>query len=230
MLKMDSSFENLDNNHQVEEFDFDKRMDSSGAFYDVHNIGGNLKEAVSFDNRIAESDDEWNEFNSADLFTLDEVMQFFEPETFGHLYDEEKAFVMDMFRDKLTEELQLDNPPEVLIADIGDEVTYGYYDPKSNVVVINTSIMKDGDQVRDTMAHEIRHAWQHERADLPEELQTAFDKALKDNFENYISPEDNYRTYRSQLVEMDAREFARGLVEDMHFFSRVGGRFDDKSE
>ena len=43
MLKMDSSFENLDNNHQVEEFDFDKRMDSSGAFYDVHNIGGNLE-------------------------------------------------------------------------------------------------------------------------------------------------------------------------------------------
>ena len=66
------------------------------------------------------------------------------------------------------------------------------------------------------MAHEMRHAWQHERIKQPEEIQTAFDKALKENFDNYVSPEDNYRAYRSQLVEMDAREFATGLVGDMY--------------
>lgn len=216
MLKMDSSVETLDNKHQIEEFDFDKRMDSSEELYEVHHIGGIPEEDIDFDNRIVEIE-ECDEFNFVDLFTLDEVMQFFEPETFGHLYDDEKFFVMDMFRDNLAEVLKLDHPPEVIIADIGDETTHGYYDPELNVVVINAGIMQDGGQVRNTLAHEMRHAWQHERADLPEELQNAFDKALKENFDNYISPEDNYREYRSQLVEMDAREFASGLVEDMYF-------------
>lgn len=217
MVKMDMLSENIDNNHQIDAFNFDQRIDSTVGFQDMHNVAENIANEKQFDNRIAENEDEWNEFDFSDLFTLNEIMQFFKPEIFEQLCTEEKVFVMDMFRDKLAKELQLENPPEIIIADLEDEAMHGYYDHSLNIVVVNTAIMQDGGQVRDTVAHEIRHAWQHERAELPEESQNAFDKALKENFDNYISPEDNYRAYRSQLVEMDAREFAKGLVEDMYF-------------
>lgn len=229
MVKLDTLSENLDTGSHANEFDFDKRMDSLGEF---HNIG-NAREKVAgeneFDNRIADNEEEWSLVDFLDLCELDDVMQLFEPDIFKYLSEEHKSGVMDKFRDKVAEELQLENPPEIITDALEDEATHGCYDPALNIVVINTAIMQDGAQVRMTLAHEIRHAWQYERAALPEESQTAFDKALKENFNNYISPKDNYRAYRSQLVEMDAREYANGLVEDM-YFSQVQEGFNEQSE
>lgn len=217
MVKLDTLSENMDTSSRANEFDFDKRLDYLGEFHNICNVAEKVVEKDEFDDRIVENEDEWNLVDVLDLCGLDEIMQFFEPHIFEYLSDEEKSEVMDKFRDKLAEELQLENPPEIITDDLGDESRRGNYDPALNIVVVNTAIMQDGSQVRATLAHEMRHGWQHERAALPEESQSAFDKALKENFENYISPEDNYRAYRSQLVEMDAREFARGLVEDMYF-------------
>lgn len=217
MLKLEALSENIDNNQQADEFDFDQRMDSAVEFQDMHNVVENIADEDQFDNRIEETEDEWNPVDFLDFCELDEIMQFFAPDIFEYLSGEEKIEVMDKFRDKLAEELQLENSPELRILDLRDEATRGFHDSELNVIAINSNIMQDGGLVLETIVHEMRHGWQRERVALPEELQTAFDKALKENFDNYISPEDNYRAYRSQLVEMDAREFARGLVEDMYF-------------
>ena len=216
MFKMESMFENLESKTKAEEFDFDKRINFDDETIGVEHLDNMDGSELNFDNRIIESNEEWQDFNFADLFDTNEVLEFFEPETYEQLFDDEKAFVIDMLKEKLVEELQLENPPEIVFADLEDDATKGSYAPELNAIVINTNILQDGGQVRNTMAHEMRHAWQHERAEQPEEMQTTFDKALKENFDNYVSPEDNYRAYRSQLVEMDAREFASGLVEEMY--------------
>ena len=53
--------------------------------------------------------------------------------------------------------------------------------------------MGDATETADTIAHESRHCWQHERADNP---QTGQDQQFKENFDNYIRPEDDFRAYK----------------------------------
>lgn len=217
MFEIESMPDDMDIKNQIEEFDFDKRFNIDDASDEVHYSSDTDESGIDFDERITGSVEEWSDFVFSDLFDMNEVLEFFEPEIFDQLSDDEKAFVIDILKEKLIEELQLANPPEVVIAELDDEAINGFLAPEFNAVVINAGLLKDGGQLRNTLAHEMRHAWQHERVEQPEELQTTFDKALKENFENYIAAEDNYRLYRSQLGEMDAREFATRLVEDMYY-------------
>lgn len=209
MFKLDSMSEIM--NNQTEDFDIDKRLD----FFHFETETNHLENDVDFDKRIFEERNDREEIKDCDLISLYEIMTLFEPERFNEISVDEKAFVIDLLRDSLVEELQMENSPEIILADLDNDVLCGFTLKELDAIVINTHYLYDGNEVRDTVIHEVRHFWQEERAELPEEEQTAFDKALKENLENYISPEDNYREYRYQLVEMDARGYATSLVEDM---------------
>lgn len=81
---------------------------------------------------------------------------------------------------------------------------------------INRFNMGDATETADTIAHESRHCWQHERADNP---QTGQDQQFKENFDNYIRPEDDFRAYKDQIVESDAREYAANvtnMIPELH--------------
>lgn len=96
-----------------------------------------------------------------------------------------------------------------------DPCDYGCYDPDSNTIYINQSSFDDPQEIVDTVAHEMRHAYQYERA---QKLETYEDYLYAYNFVNYISPymsEDgyvNFIDYQDQFVEAEARAFASLFV------------------
>lgn len=205
----------LDKNQEmagVERDGFDKRIDILEYPIEGRETLFIQDEEIDFDARVSEELE--GQENVCDWFSLDEIVDLFEQEIFQQLSVEERYYIVDMLKDKLCEELRLENQPEMIVGELEDESIRGYYAPELNAIIVNASLFRDGMQLCKTIAHEIRHAWQEQRANLPEEMQTALDKALKENIENYICPEDNYREYRLQLVEMDARSFAEEVISE----------------
>ena len=76
--------------------------------------------------------------------------------------------------------------------------------------------MHDAAETADTISHEYRHKYQHERA---EKLETERDLAFKDGFDNYIRAEDDYQGYKEQLVEADARAYAQAVKEQIDSYA-----------
>lgn len=115
-------------------------------------------------------------------------------------------------------EMGLDKLPEILISEDEDDA-YGFYDPEKNVIMLNGNFLSDPTELVNTIAHELRHAYQHLRAEI---LETWEDALYKVNFENYISPQPLpaggclfFTDYMDQYVEVDARAFANLFTEAM---------------
>lgn len=81
----------------------------------------------------------------------------------------------------------------------------GSYNPSSNTIHINEYMLDDGAETADTVAHELWHAYQYERASNPSSPK---DYEYLNNFENIIDPELDYEGYQDQLIESEARAFA----------------------
>lgn len=96
-----------------------------------------------------------------------------------------------------------------------DSVTMGAYSHGSHSVYINTNVLTDGVSWCDsydlfeTIGHELRHAYQHEAIDHPDDFMVSPEtiQVWKDNFDDYINSDDDYQKYRDQPVERDARDF-----------------------
>ena len=83
---------------------------------------------------------------------------------------------------------------------------YGGFDKEKDTLFINENNLQDGPETADTVAHEMRHAYQYIRA---EELETNRDLAFAENFARYIRPEQNQSAYEIQIVEKDAALYAQ---------------------
>ena len=133
----------------------------------------------------------------------------FEQNTWDNLSQVEKEQAVEKLRDSIAEDLQLENKPNIAYYNSEDPGDYGGYAASNNTIYINRFNMGDATETADTIAHESRHCWQHERADNP---QTGQDQQFKENFDNYIRPEDDFRAYKDQIVESDAREYAANVT------------------
>lgn len=135
----------------------------------------------------------------------------FRPDQWEKLSHGEKVGAIREFAGVIGEKLGLKDQPEIrLYSDVPNSC--GAYYAGENVVRINQNIFFDPREVADTVAHEFRHAYQHQRANHPE---TKMDMLYKLNFENYVSatrqPDGTYlhfTDYQDQLVEAEARAFA----------------------
>ncbi len=136
-------------------------------------------------------------------------MGAFEQNTWDNLSQVEKEQAVEKLRDSIAEDLQLENKPNIAYYNSEDPGDYGGYAASNNTIYINRFNMGDATETADTIAHESRHCWQHERADNP---QTGQDQQFKENFDNYIRPEDDFRAYKDQIVESDAREYAANVT------------------
>lgn len=126
---------------------------------------------------------------------------------------ERKKSIADL-ANSVTSDLQLTNAPSIgyyYREPEGRRVSYGFYRAQDNTININTYTLDDARETADTVAHELRHAWQRERASNP---QTDEDRAFANNFSpgNYISPQIDYMGYRDQPVERDARQYASSII------------------
>ena len=142
----------------------------------------------------------------------------FEGSTWEQLSEEEKTAAVNDLVKALGSELDIRDIPYVFYVDREDGYC-GSFAYGVNTLVINRKGFSDPKELVDTIAHEMRHAYQYYRA---EQSETHEDKIYSYNFENYISPESdkngnyiNYDSYYSQYVEVEARVFANRVTDAM---------------
>lgn len=139
------------------------------------------------------------------------ILDKFDLMEWDSLTDEDRVEVINQFAGILADKLDLDEKPKVIFFD-GAPTSLGAFSPSNNCVEINFALLDHPDVLRNVIPHEMRHAYQHQRADAQE---TWMDFLYLINFNNYITPVrlgDNtclyYTDYHDQLVEAEARAFA----------------------
>lgn len=149
---------------------------------------------------------------------LERLLKYFSPERWEKLDYYDKQNVIREFGNVLAMKLELKNPPRITYYP-GAANDCGAYDPRNNEIKINRNLLNDAKMTIDTAAHETFHAYQHQRARIGE---TKKDILYAINFANgnYISPMRdangkyvNFTAYEGQLVEAEARGFAKNFRE-----------------
>lgn len=139
-----------------------------------------------------------------------EALGAFEQNNWDNLTPEEREQAISDLRDSIANDLGLENKPNIDYYYNPSTSDYGGYSPSNNTIYINNYNIGDAAETADTVAHESRHCWQHERADNP---QTEQDYRFKENFDDYIRPEDDFEAYQQQPVEKDAREYGQAVKD-----------------
>ena len=133
----------------------------------------------------------------------------FEPETWDRLSLDGKRDSIETFAGYNADILGLDHKPSTEYYQSDDPGDYGRFNNQTNSLEINESNLSDGLEAADTVAHESRHAYQYQHAQNPESEQ---DFRFRDNFDDYISPEQDFAGYKDQILESDARDHAQQIV------------------
>lgn len=153
-----------------------------------------------------------------DITDMNELLNEFDDYKWEVLSQDEKIELVDQLVAKIAEKLGLEDIPEVIYYD-DDQSNCGYYYSGMNLLGINACELDNPKELVNTVAHELRHAYQEQRALNPE---TEMDYKYLANLSNYISPLFTetgecilFADYQDQLVEAEARAFA-------DIFSREG--------
>ena len=93
----------------------------------------------------------------------------------------------------------------------------GGYDPLTNRIELNSNYLEKADceDLLNTILHESRHAFQNKCIDTPNSV-TVKDNIIevwKDNFDNYIRPDEDFEAYENQEIEKDANYFADSVMK-----------------
>lgn len=149
---------------------------------------------------------------------LASILENFKDEKWAVLDGNEQMEAIKELADSIGKELDLQHFAELSVAD-GENSTYGVYIWEKNEIVLNSRYFDDPKELVNTIAHEMRHAYQHMRAEM---LETWEDVLYQFNFENYINPMPLpaggylfFTDYQDQYVEVDARVFANKFTEAM---------------
>lgn len=150
---------------------------------------------------------------------LVKLLDQFSTETWEYMDDSEREDIIYEFVSALSEDLGLEDIPEIAVFD--DDDAYGFYAPADNTINLNRQYFDDPVELVNTIAHEMRHAYQEYRAGL---LETREDALYRVNLDNYISPIPLpgggwlfFTDYQDQYVEVDARAFANLFTEAMKY-------------
>lgn len=150
---------------------------------------------------------------ASDTDRLDSSLDNFDSNTWeGLTLDEQKAAMNDL-AEYVKDVIGFDNPPEIVYYNNLVDGDYGGYSPESNTLEVNEYMLYNNEEAADTVAHELWHAYQHQRADNP---QSAKDYQYRYGFDNYIRPEDDFMGYQDQLVEAEARAFAQQFKDRLN--------------
>lgn len=121
---------------------------------------------------------------------------------------DDKKECIQQFATIIGEKLDLEYPPETQYY-MASPDECGEFDSKHNVVRINENNFDSPREIIDTIAHEMRHAYQFQRSKKMENYQ---DFLYAYNFEHYIPP-TFFLDYQDQLLESEAQAFADLFVE-----------------
>ena len=150
------------------------------------------------------------DINIADKAIQEELANF-DNENWNELNETQKLEVIDDFISILCEKMGGEEKPRLFLFE-NDENICGAYNNQTNILELNRNILDKPKEVINTIAHETRHAYQYQRACIGE---TREDVLYAINFLNYVEPiqfEGNYvnfNEYENQLIEAEARAFAK---------------------
>ena len=135
----------------------------------------------------------------------------------------EKCGLINDLAEEIEAMLQISEKPQIVFFD-GPDTSCGAFNKGNNTIEVNRKLLDNPVELLDTIAHELRHAYQHQKANNPE---TLTDLLYAVNFDNYISPVQYadgkylfFTDYMDQLVEAEARAFAK-------FFVNMEGSFNE---
>jgi len=134
-----------------------------------------------------------------------EVLSPFKRDTWENMTIQEQKAAVEELALYNADILGIANPPDIRYYRKDDPTDFGGFSASNHTIYINENNMGNAAETADTISHEYRHCYQHERA---EKLETERDLEFKEGFDSYIAPENDYFTYKNQLVEKDAREYA----------------------
>lgn len=159
------------------------------------------------------------DFHGVDCFEdterLDSSLENFTSENWENLsLDEQKEHMTDLAQ-YIIDVTGLENPPKIEFYNSGKDGDYGGFDRTTNTLSINEHMLYQNDEAADTVAHELWHAYQYERASNPS---TKLDHMYLENFNDYITPDDDFEGYQSQILESEARAFAQQIKDRLHSY------------
>lgn len=93
----------------------------------------------------------------------------------------------------------------------------GGYNPLTNRIELNSNYLEKSDceDLLNIILHESRHAFQNKCINSPDSV-TVKDNIInvwKDNFDNYIRPDEDFEAYENQEIEKDANYFADSVMK-----------------
>lgn len=147
-----------------------------------------------------------------------EVLSLFKQGNWEQLSVQEQKQAVEKLANYNAEILGVEDKPRIIYYNAEDSRDFGGYSAKQNAIYINEYNMHDAAETADTISHEYRHKYQHERAD---KLETERDLEYRDDFDNYIRAEDDYQGYKEQLVESDARAYAQAVKDKIASYSET---------
>ena len=155
-----------------------------------------------------------------------ETLENFSQSNWEKLEPDEKKMAIKKLTEYNQDILGIKEPVKIEYYDKNVEGDYGGYDAESNTLFINVRNLEEGPETADTVAHEMRHAYQHMRASV---LETNRDLSFAINFSRYIKPEQNQSAYEEQLVEKDADSYARRFKKYVEFLDTTMEKMADKT-
>lgn len=150
------------------------------------------------------------DFNVSEVSTQEALTEFSE-ENWNTFDEAEKINAVDEFKNLLCDKLGVDQKPTIALFE-DDENRCGAFNFQTNTLELNRNILSNPQEVVDTVAHEVRHGYQYQRACIGE---TRVDVLYAINFLNYVNPVQidgkyvNFNEYQNQLIEAEARAFAK---------------------
>ena len=158
---------------------------------------------------------DFNPDKRAECLNLENCIMMFEQSNWDSLDANEIDVAITKLKDIIALDLGLENVPDIGYYFENNEYDCGTFSTKDNKIYLNCYHLDFPDKIIKTIAHELRHCWQIEQINLPEELQNDFIKVLKFNDENYINPYDNYCAYWNQPMEVDARLYSEKVLSSL---------------
>lgn len=134
------------------------------------------------------------------------ALESFSQENWENLVLDERKEAITKLVEYNQEILGIEIPVKIEYYEKNDRGDYGAYDKDTHTIFINAQNLEDAKETADTIAHEMRHAYQYVRA---EELIESRDLLYSIGFIRYIQPAQNQSLYEQQLVETDARDYAQ---------------------
>ena len=209
--------------------DFNEILENRGLTQESEGISENIEPPPEYIQDVIENFDYNQAFEGLDSYDFDGInysdnperldasLDSFQSDRWENLSIDEQKDAMNGLAEYVEDVIGFENPPEIVYYNNPVDGDYGGYSAATNTLEVNEHMLYENEEAADTIAHELWHAYQHERAENPTSTK---DYLYQYGFDNYVRPEDDFSAYQDQLVEAEARAFAQQFKDRLNLGRR----------